>query len=53
MAQNPMQRFGGMGGGSGQKGSDTLEHRKNDTITIHYRYLDSSRLNSPEDPEAG
>ena len=45
MAQNPMQRFGGMGGG-GQKTSDTLEHRKPDTITIHYRYLDSSRLNT-------
>lgn len=47
MAQNPLQqRFGGMGGGSGQKGSDTLVHRKSDTITIHYRYLDSSRLNN-------
>lgn len=44
MAQNPLQRFGGMGGG-GAKASDTLEHRKPDTITIHYRYLDSSRLN--------
>lgn len=45
MAQLPTQRFGGMGG-SGQKGSDTLVHRKPDTITIHYRYLDSSRLNN-------
>jgi hypothetical protein len=45
VAQNPMQRFGGMGGGS-SKGADTLEHRKPDTITIHYRYLDSSRLNN-------
>lgn len=46
MAQNPLQqRFGGMGGGGGQKGSDTLVHRKADTITIHFRYLDSSRLN--------
>src|SRR5579863_3203087 len=45
MAQSPFQRFGG-GGGGGQKGSDTLVHRKNDTITIHYRYLDSSRLNN-------
>jgi hypothetical protein len=44
MAQSPLQRFGG-GGGGGQKGSDTLVHRKPDTITIHYRYLDSSRLN--------
>ena len=46
MAQNPMQRFGGAGGNGGQKGSDTLVHRKNDTITIHFRYLDSSRLNN-------
>jgi hypothetical protein len=47
MAQNPLQgRFGGVGGGSGQKGADTLEHRKTDTITIHFRYLDSSRLNN-------
>jgi hypothetical protein len=45
MAQNPLQRFGGAGGGGG-KGSDTLEHRKIDTITIHFRYLDSSRLNN-------
>jgi hypothetical protein len=47
MAQNPLQqRFGNLGAGGGQKGSDTLVHRKADTITIHFRYLDSSRLNS-------
>ncbi|HEV2355044.1 MAG TPA: putative porin [Puia sp.] len=45
MAQNPLQRFGGMGGGGG-KAADSLEHRKPDTITIHFRYLDSSRLNN-------
>jgi hypothetical protein len=44
--QSPLGRFGGVGGGSGQKGSDTLVHRKADTITIHYRFLDSSRLNN-------
>src|ERR1700741_1356270 len=45
MAQSPpMGRFGNVGGG-GQKGSDTLVHRKADTITIHYRFLDSSRFN--------
>ena len=43
-AQNPLQKFGG-GGGGGGKGSDTLAHRKADTITIHYRYLDTSSLN--------
>jgi len=44
---NPLQRFGGLrGGGGGAKGSDTFEHRKPDTITIHFRYLDSSRFNN-------
>jgi hypothetical protein len=43
--QNPLSRFGG-GGGGAAKGADTLAHRKTDTITIHYRYLDSSRLNN-------
>jgi Putative porin len=43
--QSPLSRFGG-GGGGGAKGADTLAHRKADTITIHYRYLDSSRLNN-------
>jgi len=45
LAQNPLQRFGG-GGAGGAKGADTLAHRKTDTITIHYRYLDSSRFNN-------
>ena len=43
--QSPLSRFGG-GGGGGAKGADTLAHRKQDTITIHFRYLDSSRFNS-------
>ena len=43
LAQNPLSRFGGMGGGGGGKG-DSLQHRKEDTITINFRYLDSSRL---------
>jgi len=42
-AQNPLSRFGNIGGGGG-KAADTLAHRKNDTITINFRYLDSSRL---------
>src|ERR1700722_237091 len=41
--QSPLSRFGG--GGGGAKGADTLAHRKQDTITIHFRYLDSSRFN--------
>ena len=40
---NPLSRFRGMGGG-GSKGGDSLQHRVDDTITINYRYLDSSRL---------
>jgi len=45
-AQDPLSRFRnfGGGGGGGGKGSDTLEHRKADTITLNFRYLDSSRL---------
>ena len=43
LAQNPLGRFGNMGGGGGGKG-DSLQHRKEDTITINFRYLDSSRL---------
>jgi len=46
-AQNPLGRFGNMGGGGGgAKGGagDTLVHRKVDTITLNFRYLDSSRL---------
>jgi hypothetical protein len=38
---NPLSRFRG-GGGSG--GKDSLQHRKDDTINISYRFLDSSRL---------
>jgi hypothetical protein len=44
-AQDPMSRLRSMGGGSGgSKGNDSLKHRVDDTITINYRYLDSSRL---------
>ncbi|HMI61614.1 MAG TPA: hypothetical protein VK518_11910, partial [Puia sp.] len=39
-----MGRFGNIGGGGGGGKGDTLTHRKNDTITINFRYLDSSRL---------
>ena len=42
-AQNPLSRFQNMGGGG--KGKDsTLQHRVDDTISINFRYLDSSRL---------
>jgi hypothetical protein len=44
LAQNPLGRFGNMGGGGGGGKGDTLVHRHNDTITINFRYLDSSRL---------
>ncbi|HTD93888.1 MAG TPA: putative porin, partial [Chitinophagaceae bacterium] len=44
LAQNPLGRFGNMGGGGGGGKGDTLVHRKADTITINFRYLDSSRL---------
>jgi hypothetical protein len=45
-AQNPLSRFQGMGGGGSRAAGpgDTLQHRKNDTITINFRYLDSSKL---------
>lgn len=47
-AQSPFSRFQGIGrGGSPGKGGDTtLQHRTGleDSITINYRYLDSSRL---------
>ena len=39
---NPLGRFKGMGGGG--KSTDSLQHRKDDTMSITYRYLDSSRL---------
>jgi hypothetical protein len=44
LAQLPagISRFGNVGGASG--GHDSLQHRKEDTITINFRYLDSSRL---------
>jgi hypothetical protein len=38
---NPMSRFRG---GGGRGGDTVLKHRVEDTITINYRYLDSSRL---------
>src|SRR5581483_1717702 len=40
-------RFGGLGGGS-SGGSDSIGHRTGleDSITIHFRYLDTSRLAS-------
>jgi Putative porin len=41
---NPLGRFGGMGGGGGGNKNDSLQHRKADTITLNFRYLDSSRL---------
>lgn len=41
---NPLGRFGGAGGAGGGSKSDTLVHRKPDTITINFRYLDTSRL---------
>jgi hypothetical protein len=43
-AQNPLGRFGNIGGGGGKSGGDSLQHRKADTITLNFRYLDSSRL---------
>lgn len=44
-AQDPLSRFRNFGGGGGGRsgGADTLAHRKADTITLNYRYLDSSR----------
>jgi hypothetical protein len=44
LAQNPLGRFGNIGAGGGGGGKDSLVHRKADTITINFRYLDSSRL---------
>jgi hypothetical protein len=46
-AQDPTQRFRNLGnsGGGGKSGAgDSLQHRKNDTITLNFRFLDSSRL---------
>ncbi len=44
LAQNPLGRFGNIGGGGAGGKGDSLQHRKEDTITINFRYLDSSRL---------
>jgi Putative porin len=38
---NPLSRFRNMGSSGGK---DSLEHRKDDTINITFRFLDSSRL---------
>jgi len=43
LAQNPLGRFGNIGGGGAGGKGDSLQHRKEDTITINFRYLDSSR----------
>ncbi len=44
-AQDPTARYRNMGGGGGGGGKgDSLQHRKEDTITINFRFLDSSRL---------
>lgn len=43
-AQDPTARFRNLGGGGGSGAGDSLQHRKNDTITINFRFLDSSRL---------
>jgi hypothetical protein len=40
--QDPTSRLRNLRGGSG--GKDSLEHRKDDTMSITYRFLDSSRL---------
>ncbi len=39
--QNPAGRFNGVGRGGGK---DSLQHRKDDTMSINFRFLDSSRL---------
>ncbi|WP_246456977.1 putative porin [Flavihumibacter stibioxidans] len=48
LAQDPMGRLRGMGrmGAGGSKGQDSLKRRDSneDSITIRYRYLDTSRL---------
>jgi hypothetical protein len=41
-AQDPTSRFRNMGSGGGS--TDSLQHRKDDTMTITFRFLDSSRL---------
>jgi len=47
LGQGALNRLRGMGGvGGGSKGQDSLKHRNNleDSITIRYRFLDSSAL---------
>jgi hypothetical protein len=39
--QQPLGRFNGIGRGGGK---DSLQHRKDDTMSINFRFLDSSRL---------
>jgi hypothetical protein len=41
-AQDPTSRLRSLGNGGGSK--DSLQHRKDDTMTITFRFLDSSRL---------
>ena len=45
-AQNPLSRFGSMGGGRGNGSDTSLKHRSatDDSITISFRFLDSSRM---------
>jgi len=45
-AQDPLSRFKSMGGGGGKSKDTTLQHRTGleDSITISFRYLDSSRM---------
>lgn len=46
-AQNPLGRFKNMGGGSGGGKTDSLAHRTGleDSLTILYRYMDTTRYN--------
>ena len=45
LAQLPIGgRFGNIGSVGGGGGKDSLQHRHEDTITINFRYLDSSKL---------
>ena len=45
LAQLPIGgRFGNIGQGGTGGGKDSLQHRHEDTITINFRYLDSSKL---------
>jgi hypothetical protein len=45
LAQLPVGgRFGNIGSGGAGGGRDSLQHRHEDTITINFRFLDSSKL---------